>query len=150
VRKVYALLALLLFLATLFQFFFAAVGAFDEPRDDGSFTLHRMTGMIIIPALAVLATIAAALSRAGGKLIGLTILPVGLILLQMLIKVIAEAFDEPNGDTSTASVVIFGFHAINGLVTMAVARSVMMAARKRATAAEAPASAPAEATAAAN
>lgn len=128
-RRVYVLLALLMFAATLVQFYLAAVGAFDRPRDDESFMLHRMTGMMIIPALSVLATIVAAIVRAPGKLIALTILPVGLILVQMLIRAIAGAFDGDNDETTTVGLVIFGLHAINGLATMAVTRVILMKAK---------------------
>lgn len=128
-RRIYLVLAVLLFVATLVQFYLAAVGAFDRPRDDESFVLHRMTGMMIIPALSVLATIVAAIVRAPGKLIALTILPVGLVLVQMLIRAIAGIFDGNNDETSAVELVIFGLHAINGLVIMAVARTIIVGAK---------------------
>lgn len=128
-RRVYVVLALLMFIATLVQFYLAAVGAFDRPRDDESFFLHRMTGMMIIPIISVLATIVAAIVRAPGKQIALTILPVGLVLFQMLIRAIAGIFDGSNDETTAAGLVIFGLHAINGLAIMAVARMILVGAR---------------------
>lgn len=147
-RRVYVVLALLLFVATLVQFYLAAVGAFDRPRDDESFAMHRMTGMMIIPIISVLATIVAAIVRAPGKLIALTILPVGLVLVQMLIRFIAGIFAGSNDETGAVSLIIFGLHAINGLAIMAVARMILMGARghlAKATSA-APAPAPQSAT----
>lgn len=128
-RRIYVALALLLFLATLAQFYFAAVGAFDRPRDDDSFLMHQITGEMVIPGLALLATIAAAISRAPGKLIGLTILPVGLVIVQSLIRAIAGIFDGSNDETTLTGQVIFGLHAINGLVIMGVSRAILMGAR---------------------
>ncbi len=125
-RKVYVGLVALLFLAILAQFYFAAVGAFAKPQDDKSFALHDVNGMAVIPAIAVLATIAAALSRAGGRLIGLTILPALLVIVQMLINL---AGGHDNDHTTPAGLAILGLHALNGLAIMAVTRVIFLRAR---------------------
>jgi hypothetical protein len=135
VRRVYLSLAGLLMLAVVAQFYFAAVGAFDKPQDDNSFALHSLTGMLIIPVLSLLATVAAALARAPGRLIGLSILPLGLVVVQVLIIVVGNVFSDNGGDTTTpAALVILGLHAINGLAIMGVAGAVLAGARRLAVA----------------
>ena len=128
-RKVYAALAGLLLLAVLVQFYFAAVGAFDKPQDDNSFALHGLTGMLIIPLLSLLATGAAALARAPGRLIGLSILPLGLVVVQVLIVAFGDAFNDGADNRTAAGLAILGLHAINGLAVMAVAGAVFRRAR---------------------
>jgi hypothetical protein len=90
VRRVYFVLAGLLLLAVVAQFYLAAVGGFDKPRTEDSFAIHRMIGMTV-PLLSILATGAAALVRAPGRLIGLTILPAGLGIVQILLATVADA-----------------------------------------------------------
>jgi hypothetical protein len=75
VPKVYAVLAGLMLFAVVAQFYAAAVGAFDKPQKDGSFSLHSVIGMMIIPLVSLLATIAPAVSKAPGRLISMTVLP---------------------------------------------------------------------------
>lgn len=133
-RRVYVALAGLLLLAVLAQFYFAAVGAFDKPHDDNSFALHSLTGMLIIPVISLLATVAAAASRAPGRLIGLSILPLGLVVVQMLIIAFGNAFNDSTGNATPLGLAIFGLHAINGLAIMAVAGLVFRRARMLATA----------------
>jgi hypothetical protein len=130
-RKVYVGLSALLLLAVLIQFYFAAVGAFAKPQHDDSFALHDVTGMMIIPLLSLLATIAAAAARAPGKVIGLTILPLGLVVVQVLIVTLGRAFSDGTGDNNTtpAGLAILGLHAVNGLAIMAVAGLVLRRAR---------------------
>ena len=129
-RRVYAVLAGLLMLAVVAQFYFAAVGAFDRPQDDKSFTLHSMTGMAIIPVLALLATVAAAVSRAPGRTIGMTLLPVGLVVVQVLIVSMGKAFNDSGDNTTPVGLAILGLHAINGLAIMAVAGIILRRARR--------------------
>jgi hypothetical protein len=130
VRRVYLTLAGLLLLAVLVQFYFAAVGAFAKPQNDSSFALHDFTGSVAIPVLSLLATIAAAVARAPGRLIGLTILPLGLVVVQMLIVTLGRAFNDTGDQTTPVGLVILGLHAVNGLAIMAVAGMVLRRARQ--------------------
>lgn len=119
-RKLYLALVVLPQVAVLLQFYFAAVGAFTQPPTDGSYDLHRMTGDIVIPALSILATLAAVAAKAPGRLIGMSILPLGLVAVQMLIVALGKALSD--GDATTpAALLIFGLHALNGLAVLAVA-----------------------------
>jgi hypothetical protein len=144
VRRVYLVLAGLLLLAVVAQFYLAAVGGFDKPRTDDSFNLHRMIGMLV-PLISLLATGAAALSRAPGRLIGLTILPAGLGIVQILLRTVADALGNADDTTTTAGLIVFGLHGLNGLAILGVSASVLRQARKLASAPQgvAPASQPA-------
>ena len=129
-RRVYFGLSVLLLVAVVLQFYFAGVGAFTKPQTDSSYGLHSVNGMMIIPLLSILATVAAAIARVPGKVIGLAIAPLGLVVVQVLIIVVGKAFGD--GDNSTpAALVIYGLHAINGLAIMAVAGTNLRAARQQ-------------------
>lgn len=129
-RRVYLALSGLLLAAVVAQFYFAAVGAFAKPRDDSSFALHSLTGMMIIPAATVLATVAAALARAPGRLIALTILPFGLVVVQVLIIVLGNAIGGATEDrTTSVALAILGLHALNGLAIMGVSALILRRAR---------------------
>jgi hypothetical protein len=119
----------LLLVAVAVQFYFAAVGAFSKPQTDGSYRLHEVTGMMVIPLLSILATAAAALSRAPGRLIGLAIAPLGLVVVQVLIVLLGKALNDDSGNTTTGSLVILGLHAINGGLVMMVAALNLRGAR---------------------
>jgi hypothetical protein len=129
-RRVYLGLAGLMLAAVMVQWYLAAVGAFDKPQEDGSFALHSMNGMMIIPVLSLLATVAAALSKAPGRAIGLTILPFGLIIVQVLIIALGNALNDSSGNTTPASLAILGLHAINGMAIAMVSAMVFRQARR--------------------
>jgi len=127
-RKVFAGLAALLVLAVVAQFFLAASGAFDTAPKDESFQVHRGLGYGIV-LFAVLLTIVAALARMPGRLIGMTGLVAGLGVVQGLIRALADAFDGTGDTSTTAGQLVFGLHAINALVILAVAVTVARRAR---------------------
>jgi hypothetical protein len=130
-RKLYIGLTGALLAAVVLQFAFAGVGAFTKPQTDSSFALHQINGMAVIPALALLATIVAAVLKLPGRQIGLTILPLGLTFVQVIIVLIGNALRDNDGQTTTpASLVIYSLHAINGLAIMGVAGRVLALARR--------------------
>jgi hypothetical protein len=127
-RKVFAVLATLLVLVVVAQFFLAASGAFDTAPNDESFQPHRALGYAIF-LLAVLLTIVAALARMPGRLIGMTALVAGLTVVQVVIAVLARAFNDTGDTSTTAGQLVFGLHAVNGLVILTVAGTVARRAR---------------------
>ena len=127
-RKVFAGLAILLMLAVVAQFFLAASGAFDTAPNEESFQPHRALGYGIV-LFAVLMTLVGALARVPGRLIGMTGLVAGLAVLQGVIRAIASAFGD-TGDSTTAGQLVFGLHAVNGLVIMAAAGMIVRQARE--------------------
>jgi hypothetical protein len=127
-RRVFAGLAALLMLAVVVQFFLAGSGAFDTAPNDEAFRPHRALGYVTV-LLAVVLTLVAALIRMPGRLIGLSGLVVGLGILQPVIAVIAKAFGDGE-DTTAAGQLVFGLHAVNGLVIMSVIRIILQQARE--------------------
>jgi Family of unknown function (DUF6220) len=123
-RKAFAGLAILLMLAVVAQFFLAASGAFSTAPKDESFRPHLALGSVIF-FLPVVMTVVAALARMRKLLVGLSALVAGLTAVQVLIAVIAEAF----GDSTTVGQLIFGLHAVNGLVIMAVVATIVRQTR---------------------
>ena len=71
-------------------------------------------------------TIVAALARMPRRLIGIAGLAVGLVLVQVVIAEVAKAF----GDGTSAGHLVFGLHAVNGLLTMGATETVVQRARK--------------------
>jgi hypothetical protein len=126
-RKVFAGLAALLMLALVVQVFLAAGGAFDTAPKDEAFQPHRALGYAIL-LLAVVLTVVAALVRVPGRLIGLTGLVAGLVVLQPVIASIADAFGD-SGSSTTAGRLVFGLHGVNALLVISVHSIVLRRAR---------------------
>nr|WSY51204.1 DUF6220 domain-containing protein [Streptomyces sp. NBC_00886] len=127
-RKTIAGLAAVLVLAIAVQFFLAGSGAFDNAPTDEAFRPHRALGYMIV-LLALVTTVTAALARMPGRLVGMTGLLAGLGIAQPVIAVIAKAFGDAD-DTTTAGRLVFGLHAVNALIMMAVAVRIHRQARE--------------------
>jgi hypothetical protein len=127
-RRVFAGLAALLVLVIVVQFYLAASGAFSTASKDESFRPHRALGYVIF-LLPVVMTIVAALARMPGRLIGMAALVAGLTVVQVVIAVLAAAFDDAGNTSTTAGQLVFGLHAINGLIMLALAMTVAKRAR---------------------
>lgn len=126
-RKAFAGLAILFMLVVVAQFFLAGSGAFSTAPNDESFQPHRALGFGIF-LFAVLMTIVAALARVPGRLIGMAGLVAGLTIVQAVIAELADAFGDTGGST-TAGQLVFGLHAVNGLVILAVVGMIARQAR---------------------
>jgi hypothetical protein len=122
-RKVFAALATVLALAIVAQFYLAAASVLDPAPTDESFQTHRALGYGIV-LFAVLLTGVAALARMPGRLIGLTGLVAGLGVLQGVLRVIAAAVDDGRDTGTNAGQLVFGLHAVNGLIMLALAVTV--------------------------
>src|SRR4051812_8731405 len=120
-RKALVVVCFLLLGAFALQFVFAAVGAFTKPAADDSYALHSINGMAVIPVLTLLAILLAALAKAPGRLIGLTSLVLGLVVLQGLIAMLANAFADATGASTPVGLIVGGLHAVNGIVAVHVA-----------------------------
>lgn len=129
-RRAFVLGTAVLLAAFALQFVFAAVGAFTEPAGDGAYVLHSITGMAVIPALSLLTVLCAALARAPGRVVALTVLPLGLVLLQAVIAVLANAFTDSSGASTALGLTIGGLHAVNGIIAVHVVVGVLRAAQK--------------------
>ncbi|MBO0871189.1 MAG: hypothetical protein J2P15_21765 [Micromonosporaceae bacterium] len=128
-RRAYLIVAGLLQLDVLVQFYFAGVGAFARPQDDKSFALHDLNGTIV-SILALVLIIVAALARAPGRLIGFSALPLGLVVVQVLLILLGRALNSTGDNTTPGGLAILGLHAVNGLAIMAVVGILMRRARQ--------------------
>lgn len=124
-KKAFTALAALLLLAVVAQFFLAATGAVDNASTEEAFQPHRMLGYSIL-VLAVVVTLVGAIARMPGRLVGMAGLAAGLVILQVVIREVAKAI----GDGSIAGPVVFGLHAINGLLIMGVTETIVQRSRK--------------------
>ncbi|MEU7612586.1 DUF6220 domain-containing protein [Micromonospora sp. NPDC049204] len=122
-RKAFVGLAALLMFAIFVLFFLAGNGAFNSAPNDEAFRPHRLLGMGTV-FLAVVLAVVAAVGRMPGQIIGLTALVAGLAILQPVIVVISKAFGD-SGSTTTAGQLVFGLHAVNGLIMMAVLHTIL-------------------------
>ena len=130
-RKAFVVTSGVLLAVFALQFVFAAVGAFTKPAGgDGSYRLHSMTGMAVIPALTLLTILFAVLAKAPGRLIGLAALPLGLVVLQALLAGLAGGLTDPSGRTTTAGLIVGGLHALNGIIAVHIVVAVLRRARK--------------------
>ena len=127
-RRVYALLAALLVLLVVAQFFLAASGAFNTAPNDESFQAHRALGYGLV-LLAIVVTIVGALARMPGRLIGMTGLIAGLGVGQGLIRALAAALNDSGDTSTTAGTLVFGLHAVNALFILSLAGTVARRAR---------------------
>ncbi|MEU8167090.1 DUF6220 domain-containing protein [Micromonospora sp. NPDC049004] len=129
-RKAFVVSAALLLVAFAVQFVFAAVGAFTKPGGDGAYALHSANGMAVIPVLTVLTALFAALAKAPGRLVGLAILPLGLVVVQALLAMLANGSTDAAGVSTVLGLTIGGLHAINGIVAVHVVVGVLRGARR--------------------
>ncbi|SCL30150.1 hypothetical protein GA0070624_4019 [Micromonospora rhizosphaerae] len=129
-RKALVIVTTVLLVAFALQFVFAAVGAFTKPAGEGAYALHSVTGMVVIPVLTLLTILLAVLAKAPGRLIGLAALPLGLVVLQGLIAMLANASTDAAGASTPFGLTIAGLHAVNGIIAVHVVVAVLRAARK--------------------
>ena len=88
-RRVYVTLTGLLVVSVVIQFYFAAFGVFTAPENDSQFILHLLNGRFVLPLLCLLCIAAAAIARAPGRLIGFTAIPLGLLVMQTMLFIVA-------------------------------------------------------------
>jgi len=142
-RKVFAVLTILLTLSVVVQFYLAAVGVFSNPEVK-LFSIHGMNGRIVIPILILLTIVAAAVAHVGKRLIWLSVLPLILVLFQTVLFILTGTIfnvgppteGAPPIDIPAGATIMLGFHAVNGaaiffVCTMLIRRSWPLAFPKR-------------------
>jgi hypothetical protein len=127
-RRLFTGLAVILLLAVVLQFFLAGSGAFDPGPNDESFGPHRALGYLTLP-LALVTVLVGALARIPGRILGPTLLVVGLALLQPVLAAFAAGISD-GGTATTAGKVLSGLHAVNGLIVVAVTGNVVRRSRE--------------------
>jgi hypothetical protein len=131
-RKAYFVITILLLISVVVQFYFAALGIFG-PVDGSLFVFHSINGQFVLPALALLAVIFAALSKAGARTIWLSALPILLVAVQILLFIIAGALTGSSPENPTVpGAIILGLHAINALAILFTIVTLVRRARIRA------------------
>lgn len=139
-RKLYVWLSGLLLVDVIAQFYFAGVGIFTfpgSPKDQfpkPEFVLHSSNWLVLM-VLTIVTTIAAALAKAPGRTIGLTIVPLPLSILQLVIFFIAAAiFGDVNEAPQSVRFVI-ALHVLNALLILWTTVTIHRRARLHADAA---------------
>ena len=125
-RRVYVTLTGLLVVSVVIQFYFAAFGVFTAPENDSQFILHLLNGRFVLPLLCLLCIAAAAIARAPGRLIGFTAIPLGLLVMQTMLFIVAGLAGASPEKTNLAGQLILGLHAINGLCILGVTIMLFM------------------------
>ncbi|MET4225471.1 DUF6220 domain-containing protein [Oerskovia enterophila] len=149
-RKTFLVVSVLVVVAVVMQFYFAAVGVFSDP-DDELFAIHGTSGRIVLPLLMILSIVFAALAKAGRRTVWLAVLGFGLLLFQTILFILTGVLtgsEPPPGEITTAGTIMLGFHALNGLAILGVTGTV--ASRARALVAEGRVPSPASTTAPGN
>ncbi|MEU0152043.1 DUF6220 domain-containing protein [Micromonospora fulviviridis] len=129
-RKVFVVVSALSLASVALQFVFAAVGAFTKPAGDGAYALHSVNGMAVIPVFTLLTVLFAALAKAPGRLIGLAVLPLGLVVVQALLAALASGSTDAAGTSTPFGLTIGGLHAVNGIIAVHVVVNVLRGARQ--------------------
>lgn len=127
-RKAFTVIGVVLLLAVLIQFFLAGSGAFDTATREKAFEPHRMFGYVVF-VLAIVLTIVGALARLPKRLVGMSGLATGLIALQAVIAVIAEAVEHSGSAGNTVGELVFGLHAVNGVVIIGLIGNIVRRSR---------------------
>lgn len=121
-RKVVVGLAVLLVLVVIAQFYFAAAGAMSPASRAEAYQPHHALGPIVF-FLPIMTAAMAGLARMPGRLIGLLLSIAALTTGQVLLTKSAQFLrDDGHGD---AGPLLFGLHALNGLLILAVAGVVV-------------------------
>ncbi|GIJ10297.1 DUF6220 domain-containing protein [Micromonospora andamanensis] len=121
-RRVFAGLAILLLLIVLAEFYFSAAGAASSAPRAEAYRPHHALGYVIF-FVPVVMIVVAVLARMPLRFVGLPALIAGLTAVQVLITEVTKGL----GDTFGS--VIFGLHAVNGVVILAVAAVIVGSAR---------------------
>ena len=124
-RKLYFAVTVLLTAAVVLQLYLAAVGVFSDPEDE-LFSWHGMNGRVVLPILALLTIITAALARTGKRTIWLSAIPLGLIILQTLIFIFGGVIFGLGPDDHAApplgATLFIWLHGLNGAAILLVER----------------------------
>jgi carbon starvation protein CstA len=132
-RKLFLTVAVLFTAAVILQLYFAAVGVFSNPEDE-LFSWHGTNGRIVLPILAILLIVSAALARAGKRTIWLSVLPLVLILFQTVLFIVTGAIfglgPESHASPPLAATLILSLHAVNGAAILLLGVLFVVRARR--------------------
>ncbi|RXZ67813.1 DUF6220 domain-containing protein [Agromyces albus] len=132
-RKLFLTVAVLFTVAVVLQLYFAAVGVFSNPEDE-LFSWHGTNGRIVLPILAILLIVSAALARAGKRTVWLSVLPLVLILFQTVLFIITGAIfglgPDSHASPPLAATLLLSLHAVNGTAILLLGVLLVVRARR--------------------
>jgi tellurite resistance protein TehA-like permease len=132
-RKLFLVVAVLFTAAVVLQLYFAAVGVFSDPEDE-LFNWHGTNGRIVLPILALLLIVTAALARAGKRTIWLSVLPVVLILFQTVLFILTGVIfgldESSHAAPPLAATLFLSLHAVNGAAILLLGVLMIVRARR--------------------
>lgn len=130
-RKLFLTIAVLFTASVVVQLYLAAVGVFSDPEDE-LFAWHGTNGRIVLPILALLLIVSAALARAGKRTIWLSVLPLVLVLFQTVLFILTAmgfGLDEHTAPPLAATLVL-SLHAVNGTAILLLGVLLIVRARR--------------------
>ncbi len=132
-RKLFLTIAVLFTAAVIVQLYLAAVGVFSNPEDE-LFSWHGTNGRIVLPLLAILLIVSAALARAGKRTIWLSVLPLVLILFQTVLFILTGVIfgvDEASHAAPPLGATLFlSLHGVNGAAILLLGVLLVVRARR--------------------
>jgi carbon starvation protein CstA len=132
-RKLFLTVAVLFTAAVILQLYFAAVGVFSNPEDE-LFSWHGTNGRIVLPILAILLIVTAALARAGRRTIWLSVLPLVLILFQTVLFILTGAIfglgPDDHASPPLGATLLLSLHAVNGAAILLLGVLLVVRARR--------------------
>ncbi|MBT2498879.1 hypothetical protein J7E25_07200 [Agromyces sp. ISL-38] len=130
-RKLFLTVAVLFTAAVVLQLYFAAVGVFSDPESE-LFNWHGTNGRVVLPILAILLIISAALARAGRRTIWLSVLPLVLLLFQTVLFIVTGLIFGLDESTppSLAATLVLSLHAVNGTAILLLGVLFIVRARR--------------------
>ena len=132
-RKLFLTVAVLFTAAVVLQLYFAAVGVFSNPEDE-LFSWHGTNGRIVLPILAILLIVSAALARAGRRTILLSVVPLVLILFQTVLFILTAVIfgldESSHAAPPLGATLVLGLHAVNGTAILLLGVLLVVRARR--------------------
>ncbi|WP_022890644.1 DUF6220 domain-containing protein [Agromyces italicus] len=132
-RKLYLTVTVLFTAGVMLQLYLAAVGVFSDPEDE-LFAIHGTNGRIVLPILALLLIITAALAKAGKRTVWLSALPLILLVVQTLLFILTGVVFGLGPDDHTApplgATLMVSLHGLNGAIILIAAIVLVGRARR--------------------
>ena len=125
-RKVFAVVAVLLAISAVLQLYFAAIGVFSNP-DDALFAIHGFNGQYVVRFLPVLLIIIGVIAKVGKRLIWLCVWVIVGTLVQLLLFILTGVIfgiSEESADVPLGASLLLGLHGLVGLAIIGLAIEV--------------------------
>lgn len=131
-RKLFAILAILLAAAASLQLYFAAIGYFSNP-DDHLMSIHGFNGQWVLRFLPLLLIIVGLIAKVGASLVWRSAGVIILTLVQWLLFFLSGVIfgsPEENASVPIGATILLGFHGLVGLAIIGLSLELMTAATR--------------------